>query len=268
MVSLTIGASLAKMLFPILGPTGTTLLRLSFAAIILLAISRPWRTRLARAQWKWISFYGAILGLMNCFFYLATERLPIGLAIGIEFLGPLAVAIGLSRTRKDFVWALLALTGVALILPRTETSSVDMLGVVFALTAAFFWAAYILVGKQLGQRVPAAAATSYGMAVGALVAFPIGLSAAIPIVEHLHLIPIAIAVGILSSAIPYSLEMTAMKNLDSKTFGILLSLEPAIGALSAFALLSERLTALQVLAIACVIAASIGSTLSNKAKGS
>lgn len=264
MFSLTIGGSMAKSLFPAMGPVGTTFLRLGIASLILIALRRPWRTTLNRRQWAWTATYGVTLGFMNMFFYLAIARLPIALAIGVEFMGPLTLAVCLSQNARDIFWAVLALIGIVLILPQTHTASADLIGIGFSLCAAAFWAAYIVVGRKIGGFVPTAHATAYGTGIGALLIAPFGLAPAMALWDHPALIPFAICVGIFSSAIPYTLEISAMKRLDPKTFGILLSLEPAVGALSAFLLLGERLTPIQGLAVSCVIAASVGSTLSSR----
>ena len=261
MSSLTVGASMAKSLFSVMGPAGTTVVRLAIAALILIGVRRPWKNQMNAKQWRWIVYYGAGLGLMNLFFYLSIERLPIGLAIGIEFLGPLTLALCLSRTARDLVWAFLALIGIGLILPHTNASEIDLLGVFYALIAAGFWAYYILISKKIGEFEPGANSTGYGMIVGSLMALPFGATGAAQLSEHLHLIPIALCVGLFSSAIPYSLEMKALRNLDAKTFGIVLSLEPAIGAMAAFLILNEAMTSLQLIAVAFIVTASIGSTL-------
>lgn len=267
MVSLTVGASLAKGLFPILGAAGTTFVRLAIGGLVLLALWRPWRTSLSRLPWRQVVLYGVVLGVMNLTFYEAIARLPIGIAIALEFLGPLSVAFFLSRGRLDVLWASMALVGVALLLPLTQVQpGLDWAGIGFALAAAVSWATYILVGQKAGASSHSGTVTAIGMTIACLTVAPFGTSAAWPVFSDLGLLPTAIAVGVLSSAIPYSLEMAALKQMDPKTFGILLSLEPALGALSAFVLLSEQISLLQCLAIACVVSASIGSTLTSRKK--
>lgn len=267
MVSLTVGASLAKGLFPILGAAGTTFVRLAIGGLVLLALWRPWRTSLARLPWRQVVLYGVVLGVMNLTFYEAIARLPIGIAIALEFLGPLSVAFFLSRGRLDVLWASMALAGVALLLPLTQLQpGLDWAGIGFALAAAVSWATYILVGQKAGASSHSGTVTTIGMTIACLTVAPFGTSAAWPVFSDPGLLPTAIAVGVLSSAIPYSLEMAALKQMDPKTFGILLSLEPALGALSAFVLLSEQISLLQCLAIACVVSASIGSTLTSRKK--
>jgi inner membrane transporter RhtA len=267
MISLTLGASIAKTLFPLAGPSGTTVIRLGLAAMMLVIVWKPWRRKLTRAELKLILAYGVGLGVMNLTFYEAISRLPIGLAIAIEFLGPLGVAFFYSRTKLDVVWALLALLGIILILPlSTQQAPIDLVGVGFALIAAVAWAFYMIIGRKAGSSIHAGTVTTFGLLFGCLTVLPIGGMKALSLLQHLEFIPSALAVGLLSSAIPYSLEMMALKRLDSKNFGILLSLEPAIGAMSAYFVLSERLTITQLVAVACVMTASAGSTITSHKK--
>lgn len=260
MLSLTLGATLAKGLFPILGAAGTTVARLAVAAVLLSAIFRPWRARIARPKLGIIAAYGIILGLMNLSFYEAIARLPLGIAIALEFLGPLSIAFILSKGKLDILWAVLALLGVGLILPITKVQAhLDVVGIVFALLAALAWASYILIGKKAGSAAPSGMVTAIGLAIATLTVTPFGISALDAITWPM--VGTIIAMSVLSSAIPYSLEMTALKHLDSKTFGILLSLEPAFGAFTAFLFLKEHLTLIQCTAITLVVTASIGSTL-------
>lgn len=265
MLSLTLGASVAKGLFPMLGPAGVTFLRLGIGTVILFAVWRPWRAQISRRQMGTIAVYGVVLGVMNLGFYEAIARLPIGIAIALEFLGPLALAFCLSKGRLDVLWATLALAGVALLLPLTTVQArLDGMGIFFALVAGAAWAAYIVMGKKAGADAHPGAVTALGMLIGTLTAAPLG---AVPVVTATWTPGMALgalAVGLLSSAIPFSLEMAALRHLDSKTFGILVSLEPAFGAVAAFLLLHERLTWVQCLAIAGVMAASIGSTVTSR----
>lgn len=267
MCSICVGATLAKDLFTVFGAAGTTVLRITIAAAVAVLLARSWRTKLDRNQWLLIALYGSCLGLMNMIFYQSIARIPIGVAIAIEFLGPLSVSLYYSRSRFDFLWIFLALTGVVLVLPLGATSSqLDPLGVLYALIAAVFWATYIVIGKRASQVARPGIVSSLGLMFGALATLPFGITAAAGILERPDLIVAAIAVGLLSSAIPYSLEMRALSGMDSKSFGILLSLEPAIGALSAFLFIGEMLTLVQLIAILCVIAASVGSTWSSRPK--
>ncbi len=268
MTSLTVGASIAKGLFPVFGPEGTTFLRLCLSALILMLVVKPWRVRFSAKQWRLVIAYGVGLGLMNFWFYEAIARIPIGIAIAIEFLGPLSVAFFYSRSRIDFVWATLALIGIVLLLPRGPSieTSLDWVGVGYALAAAAMWAFYIVVGQKAGANAPASLVTAFGVLFAFLTVTPFGAVAAKSIFEMPAFLPSAIAVGLLSSAIPYSLEMAALKRMDSKTFGIFLSLEPAVGTLAAFLFLRETLNIPQLIAIACVIIASIGSSITASRK--
>lgn len=269
MLSLTLGASIAKGLFPVLGAAGVTFLRLGIGTVILFAVWRPWRARIPREQRGIIVVYGVVLGVMNLGFYEAIARLPVGIAIALEFLGPLSLAFFMSKGRLDVLWAMLALAGVVLLLPLTQVQArLDVVGIVFALAAGAAWAAYIVVGKKAGADSHPGSVTALGMLMGTLTAAPFGVVPVGAAVWTPAMALAALAVGLLSSAIPFSLEMAAMRHLDSNTFGILVSLEPAFGAVAAFLLLHERLTWVQCLAIAGVMAASIGSTVTSRKEGS
>ena len=262
MLSLVSGASLAKKLFLVIGAESTSVIRLAVAALFLLILWRPWRTKLNIEQLKIIVIYGISLGIMNFLFYMAIARLPLGIAIAIEFTGPLAVAIFLSRKSLDFLWAILAIVGVLLILPISRIQgAIDIVGVFYALGAAVAWAFYIIQGKKASNTTLPGVATSLGMTAGFLVVLPFGVTNIPIIFSSSTLILTAIGVGILSSAIPYSLEMIALSKLTSKHFSLLMSMEPAIGAVAGYLFLNERLSLIQILAIFCIIAASVGSTL-------
>jgi len=266
MVSIQSGASLAKRLFPVVGAPGTTALRLFFAALLLGLLWRPWRGRLTRRELRAVVTYGASLGGMNLLFYLALERIPLGIAVAIEFTGPLAVALLASRKPLDFLWAALAVCGIVLILPIAGTSkALDWVGVGFALGAGLCWALYILFGQKAGASVHGGKATALGMATAALLVCPIGAAHAGGALLDLSILPFALGVAVLSSALPYSLEMIALQQLPTRTFGILMSLEPAIGALSGLLFLGEQLTLAQWVAIGCIILASVGSSAASSA---
>jgi len=260
MVSIQVGASLAKQLFPLIGPGAAASLRLMLAAAILMVVFRPWRRPVGRKDMLWIGAYGAALGAMNLCFYLAINTIPLGVAVALEFLGPLAIALFGSRRPLDLLWIGLAAVGVGLLTPFARTGALDPSGVMLAIAAGGFWALYILFGQKAGAEL-GGQATAYGMAVAALVAAPIGLATATGPVLVMTVLPITLAVAILSSAIPYSLEMFALRRLPARTFGLLMSMEPAIAVLAGFAVLGERLTIWQGVAIACVIGASAGATL-------
>lgn len=265
MSSIQAGASVAKRLFPLIGAQGATALRLAFAALMLLAFWRPWRKTLTRQERLAVGVYGAALGGMNLTFYLALERIPLGIAVAIEFTGPLAVALLSTRRPVDFVWALLAMAGILMILPLSETSAaLDWVGVFWALVAGTCWALYILFGQRAGASVHGGTATSLGMATAAVLVCPFGVVHAGQKLLDVSLLPMALGVAVLSSALPYSLEMIALKRLPTRTFGILMSLEPALAALSGWVFLREQLTPVQWAAIGCVILASAGSSATSK----
>lgn len=265
-VSLMCGASLAKILFAAGGPEGVTVVRTGLGALMLFVLWRPWRFRLGGTQIRAIAAYGVCLGLMNLLFYFAIQRLPLGLAVALEFLGPLAVAILYSRKPIDLFWVALVAIGIFLILPiRQSVDRLDPIGIAFALAAAAAWGIYIVVGKRAGRLAPSGAVTSIGLIFSALVTLPFGATKAVVLFSHSEFFWRACGVGLLSSALPYSLEINALKNLPEKHFGLLMSLEPAIAALAGFVILGERLTPVQMVAVLCVIAASVGSTVTGRA---
>jgi inner membrane transporter RhtA len=264
-ISIQSGASLAKQLFPIVGPAGTTTYRLVFSALILILIWRPWRHPITKAQLKLMSIYGLALGGMNLLFYLSIERIPLGIAVAIEFTGPLGLALILSRKLQDLVWVALAIAGILLVLPTASSSSqaLDPMGIALALLAGICWALYIYFGQRAGTTLHAGRAAAIGMSVAALAIAPIGLVTSGSKLFDLSLIPIALGVGIFSSALPYSLEMSALKKLPAHTFSILMSLEPAAAALAGFLFLHEALTTKQLIAVGLVIIASTGSSMTS-----
>ncbi|GAB3257456.1 threonine/homoserine exporter RhtA [Chitinimonas naiadis] len=259
MASLSTGSSIAKRLFPLVGAQGTTALRVGLAALMLLAFWRPWRMRLSGKDKLVILRYGLVLGFMNLLFYLSLKTIPIGLAVALEFTGPLAVVIYASRRAIDFVWIISAVAGLLLLLPLGLTgTSLDAMGVTYALAAGVCWALYIIFGQRAGH-LHGGQVAALGMSTAALVVLPFGIAQAGSALFDPALLPVALVVAVLSSALPYSMEIVALKHLPKKTFGILLSLEPAMSALAGFVLLQEQLTGTQWLAMAGIIIASIGS---------
>ena len=258
--ALGIGTSWAKnALFPVVGAQGTTAVRVGLSALLMLLLWRPWRWRLSRADAQAVALYGAALGAMNLMFYLSLQTLPFGLAVAIEFAGPLAVAIWSSRRAVDFVWVALAIAGLALLLPLgLSGSTLDPLGVLYAVGAAVFWALYIVFGKRAGH-LHAGQSVSLGLLVAALVVVPVGVAHAGAALLSPSVLLVGVAVAAISSALPISLEMMALKRLPKEAFGIMISMEPAVAALLALALLGERLDTVQWLAIGCIVAASMGS---------
>jgi inner membrane transporter RhtA len=263
MISLCVGTSYAKTLFGVAGPAGMTALRIGLSALLLIVVQRPWRWRIDAGQARAVIGYGIVLACMNLSFYAALATLPLGVAIAIEFLGPLGVAVAYSRSRFDLMWVVLAAGGiVALVLPGASGHPIDPVGVGFALLAAIFWALYIIVGKRATARVPERQIVCLGLCAASLIAVPAGIAQAGAALLEPHVLLVGFVVAIFCSALPYSLEMYAIKRLPNQVFGIVVSLEPAIGAAAAFAILGERLGGLQWVGMACVVAATIGSTLS------
>lgn len=265
MASVQGGATFAKQLFPLLGPEAMTFFRVWISALLLLVLYRPWKKNLSRKSTFVVILYGISLGTMNLMFYKALERIPLGVAVALEFVGPLSVALFASSRRRDFAWALLAAAGIILVLPHADFSqSIDGVGVLFALGAGVCWGLYIIFAKKVGSYIIGGQAAALGMFFAALTVTPMSFT-------HIHLEVLngktgmmVIFVAILSSALPYSLEMMALRHLPAKNFGVLMSLEPAFAALAGLLLLDETLTGMQWLAIFCVMAASAGSALTTK----
>ncbi|WP_291429953.1 DMT family transporter [Deinococcus sp.] len=272
MVSIQGGAAFAKTLFPTLGAAGTTSLRVTLAAALLTMVLRPRLRQLTRPDWAAIVPYGAALGLMNLAFYEALRTLPLGLAVTLEFIGPLTLSLILSRRATDVAWVLLAALGIALISPLGELltgggthTPVSPAGVGLALLAGAFWALYILAGGAVGRRVPGTTGVVAGMIVAALVTLPFGVAGAGPQLLAPGSLLLGLGVAVLSSALPYTLEMRALRAIPAHIFGVMMSAEPAIAALSGLLFLGERLNAAQWAALVCVIAASTGINLTRPA---
>lgn len=260
-VTLCVGTSFAKSLFPLVGAAGTTAYRVTFAAIILLLLWRPWRHPITRTDLRKVAAYGAAVGVMNLSFYMALRTIPLGLAIAIEFMGPLLVAVAYSRKLIHFVWIGLAVLGLGLLLPIGDSAThLDPVGVGFACVAAVMWALYIILGKRIGH-LHAGRSVALGMTTAALIVAPIGLISAGTELFHWKYVGMGLAAAVLSSAIPYSLEMIALKGIPKRSFGVMLSAEPAVGALAGLVILGEHLALTQWLAIGAIIAASVGTIL-------
>jgi inner membrane transporter RhtA len=266
MASVQMGASIAKTLFPVVGPVGMVAVRIALGTIVLCMLMRPWRARITAANWRPLAVYGITLGVMNLFYYLSLSRVPLGIAVAIEFTGPLAVAVLSSRRLSDFCWILLAAAGLLLLLPVTHVGvGIDPLGGLYALAAGACWALYIIYGQKAGAD-HGTQTVAIGSLISALIVIPIGLIDRGPALFSSSILLPGLAVGILSTALPYTLEMYALTRLPARTFGILMSIEPAFGALIGFAYLHEWLSAVQWTAIALVIVASIGATASARQK--
>jgi inner membrane transporter RhtA len=259
MACFQLGAALAKGLFPIVGPGGTAALRLAIASIILLAVWRPWHIRFTRRQLITVIVYGVAMGWMNFFFYLALSYIPLGITMALEFTGPLGVALFASRRPVDFLWILLAALGLVALLPLGFGGApLSALGIAYALSAGACWALSILLGRSAGAA-HGGQITSLGTLIGACVIVPIGIAHSGTQLFSPAILPLAVGVAVLSSALPYSLEMFAMPRIPTRTFGVLMSLNPALGALSGLIFLGENLTLIQWTAIGSIVAASAGS---------
>ncbi|MFS9769504.1 threonine/homoserine exporter RhtA [Enterobacter chuandaensis] len=261
MLSIQSGASLAKSLFPLVGAPGVTALRIVLGTAILVAIFKPWRLRFKKEQRLPLLFYGLSLGAMNYMFYLSIQTIPLGIAVALEFTGPLAVALFSSRRAVDFIWVVLAVLGLWFLLPLGQNvSEIDLTGAALALGAGACWAVYILTGQRAGEE-HGPATVALGSVIAAIVFVPIGMAQATESIWQWSVMPIGLAVAVLSTALPYSLEMIALTRLPTRIFGTLMSMEPALAAISGMVFLGETLTLTQTLALCSIIAASMGSTL-------
>lgn len=260
MISVQSGASIAKTMFPVAGPLGTVALRVGFGTVILCAALRPWRVRIPAGSRLPIAVYGVALGIMNMCFYQALSRLPLGVAVALEFTGPLAVAVLFSRRPIDFLWVLLAAAGLSLLLPVLHLHrGIDPAGALYALAAGGCWAVYIVAGQKAGIS-HGAQSVALGSLISAVLVLPVGILNAPPTFFSASVVLPGIAVAVLSTALPYLLDMVALVRLPTRTFGVLMSIEPAIGALTGLLFLDEKLSATQWVAIALIILASIGVT--------
>lgn len=266
MMSLQGGASLAKSLFDVAGAPGITALRLGLGTLLLCLFFKPWRLRFTPAQRKPLLIYGLALGCMNFLFYLALRTIPLGVGVALEFLGPLALALAGARRLLDFLWIALAVAGLWFLLPIGDgISHIDPLGALLAVGAGVCWAIYILSGQRAGaEHGPATVAM--GSLIASVIFVPLGLLFASPGIWHWEILPLALLIALLSSAIPYSLEMIAMTRLPARIFGTLMSLKPAVAALSGMLFLGEQLTLPQWSGLLAIIAASAGTTLTMRQK--
>jgi inner membrane transporter RhtA len=257
-VSVQFGAAFAKSLFVLTDPTAVAWLRMAVAAAIFWAVARPRLHGRTWPEWRVVIGYGITLATMNWAIYQSFARIPIGLAVTIEFLGPLGVAMVGSRRARDLVWVALAAVGVALL--GAFPATVDWIGIGFALLAGAAWAGYIVLSGPTGAAWEGVTGVSVGSLVGALVFLVPGVLAGGASLWQPQVFLLAAAVGVLSSVIPYGLEMIARRRIPAGVFGILMSLEPAAAALAALLVLGERLSWVELVAMGCVIVASVGST--------
>lgn len=263
-VSFNVGAAVSKGLFAQVGPEGVAALRTVIAALILLAVARPWRRRISWTQGRWLVPYGLSLGGMNLLIYWAIERVPIGIAVAVEICGPLLLVLLSSRSMRDFVWLGLALAGLALLTPWSGASAgLDPLGLIFAAGAGACWALYILFGKQTAG-IDSASAVGIGMVVGSLVTVPFGVAQAGGALLTPMVLMVGLGVAMLSNVLPYMLEIKALGRLSPRVFGLITSCAPAVAALVGFVMLNEALAPAQWLAVGLMMAASAGCSLTSK----
>jgi inner membrane transporter RhtA len=263
-LSVQIGAALAKGLFPALGAGTTAMLRIGLSAVILMAVNRPNLRSLNKKQWVAVMPYGFCLGAMNVVFYLALERIPLGLAVTLEFVGPLLLAVITSKRKIDFLWILLAAIGITLIAPWNG-EGLDVLGAIMAFGAGMLWAGYIVMGRRTSAVMDGKTAVTVGMLFATLVSLPFGVnSGGLAHFSPAMILP-AVGLALLSSAIPFSLEINALKQMPAKTFSILMSLEPVVATLCGLLFLNEFLSFKEWVAVALVVVASVG-TMATKEK--
>jgi inner membrane transporter RhtA len=259
-MSIQFGAAFGATLFDEVGPGGASLVRLAFAAVILVALWRPRVRSYDREALRLVLGFGLALGLMNLFFYEALDRIPLGVAVTIEFIGPLGVAVIFSRRPLDLVWAALAVTGILLLTDPFGAGGVDRLGLVFVLLAALCWAVYIVLAQRASRVFSGSTGLAMAAVVAALVPLGPGLVEGGGDLLAPGVLAVGLAVALLSSVIPYSLEMESLRRIPANVFGVLMSLEPAVAAVAGFVVLGQRLGARELVAIGLVIAASVGVT--------
>ncbi|WP_241645530.1 threonine/homoserine exporter RhtA [Rosenbergiella metrosideri] len=266
MFTLQGAASLAKSLFSEVGAPGVAALRLGLSTIMLWGMFKPWRLTFSPEQRRPLIFYGLALGGMNFLFYMALRTIPLGIGVALEFVGPLTLALTNSRKLTDFLWIIIAVSGLWMLLPvHGGANNIDPLGAFFALAAGACWAIYIIFGQKAGAE-HGAATVAVGSLIASLVFVPTGLVMAEPGIWHWSIIPVGLLVALLSNAIPYSLEMMALTRLPARVFGTLMSMEPAVAAFSGFLFLNEHLTFTQLSGLLAIVFASAGSALTMKPK--
>lgn len=261
-VSVQFGAAVAVMLMDRAGSVGVVTLRLVLAAVVMLAVCRPRVRGYSRADWGTVIAFGSAMAAMNLLFYQALDRIPLGPAVTLEFLGPLALSVIVSRRLVNLLWAGLALLGVFLLsgmLSGDGFDRLDPVGALFALAAGAMWAAYIVFSGRTGRRFPQADGLALAFAVGALLSLPLGIAQSGTALIDPQLLLLGLAVALLSSVLPYTLELLALRRLPSATFAVLMSLEPAVAAFAGFLLLHQALSLADAVAIALVMAASVGA---------
>ena len=258
--SVQLGSAIATHLFAADGPAGAVLLRLVMAALVLTAVTRPRLAGITREQWAIAVLFGAVLAGLNLSFYEALHRIPLGIAVTIEFIGPLAVGVVGSRRPRDFAWVGIAAAGIVA-LTHGDAHGLNGLGVMFGLFAAALWGGYILVSARVGRAFSDGSGLAIAMWVSACVALPFGIADGGTHLLSARSLGLGLAVGILSSALPYGFELEALRRIATHVFGVLMSLEPAVAALAGWAILSQQLSGRELVGIALVIVASLGASL-------
>ncbi|MEO7979394.1 MAG: EamA family transporter [Sporichthyaceae bacterium] len=262
--SVQTGSAVARTVFDVTGSAGVTLLRLGFAAALLMAVTRPALRRWDRAQWTAAVVLGLTMGAMNLVFYLAIREVPLGVAVTVEFLGPLLVALAQTRRAADLLWVVLAGAGVV-ILGLRDTGATPLAGLALALLAGLFWGGYILASARVGQVLPGVQGLAIALCVSTLLALPFGAAGAAHAVVDGWALLIGLAVALLSSVVPYALELTALRQLPTRVFGVLMSLEPGAAAIAGLLVLDQRLGHRELVALSLVSLASVGVTLGRRA---
>lgn len=258
-ISAQVGSAIAKSLFTQLNPYGVAFLRVGFAAIVLMVLWRPKFRLVQRASYPALILFGLALAFMNLTFYLASERIPLAVAVTLEFIGPLGVAVANSRRWIDGLWVALAAAGIGLLAPINQVAAFDPIGILLALTAGGLWAAYILLSARVGQAFPGGTGLAWAMTIGTVALLPFGIIGGGDALLKPHLLLIGFGVALLSSALPYSFELEALRWMPVRVFGILLSLEPAAAALMGFLILRETLTLRAIWAVVLVSIAAAGA---------
>lgn len=262
--SVQFGAALARTLFDEVGPGGTVFIRVAVAALVLALLWRPPIRGHDRDAWRLVGAFGVSLAVMNFFFYESLDRIPLGLAVTFEFVGPLGVAIAGSRRRLDLAWVASAAIGIVLI-AAPGAGDLDALGVLYALIAGAAWAAYILLSARTGRAFPGGTGLALAMCVAAALLLPVGIGAAGEALFDAEVLLVGAGVAVLSSVIPYSAEFEALRLMPEHVFGVLLSLEPAVAALAGYLVLDQDLGARELAGIACVVAATAGAVAGTRA---
>lgn len=253
-ISVQVGAAIAATMFDEVGAAGMVFLRLGFASIILCALGRPKLRGRSRRDWQLTAVFGVLMAVMNLTFYAAVDRLPLGLAVTLELLGPLGLAVAMSRRAREFAWTALAIVGVVLL--GEGGDHIDALGVVFVLIAAIGWAGYILLSAETGRRSDGIDGLALAITAGAVVAAPVGIVDGGAALLRPGILLAAVGVALMSSVINFVLELAALRQVSPRAFGVLMSLSPVVAVIAGFVVLGQRLTLLQIVAVACVIVAS------------